>query len=93
MADLESRISELREQVSAAQQRKARADHELAVARASEEAALRALKDEFGAATVQAARALLEQVSADLAAACAEAEKALEEAEAGDGSTAGGAGH
>lgn len=69
----------LRGKVSAAQQRKARADHELEVARAAAEAAERSLDTEFGT-TLAGAGQLLEQAEADLREAVADAEKALEEA-------------
>jgi len=77
---LEQRLVKLRAAVSEAQQRKARADHELAVAQAGEQTALKALRDEFGAHHLSQAGPLLEQLDADLAAACAEAEAALKEA-------------
>jgi adenylyl- and sulfurtransferase ThiI len=77
---LEERIAALRGKVTGAQQRKARADHELAVAQAAQEAAQKALRDEFGAHRLSQAHRLLAELDADLAAACTEAEKALEEA-------------
>lgn len=80
MADLEARVKKLRDKVASRQQAKVKADHDAAVARAREEAALAALKDEFGASSIEVARAVLEKTETELADACAEAERELEAA-------------
>lgn len=80
MSELEERIRKLRDQVSARQQDKAKAEHALGVAEARRDAALEALRTEFGIGSVDEARESLTEVEVDLARECAAVEKALEEA-------------
>ncbi len=80
MSELEERIGKLRDQVSARQQDKAKAEHALGVADARREVALTALSTEFGIGSIEEARESLAEVEVDLARECAAVEKALEEA-------------
>lgn len=77
---LEDRLSGLRTAIADAQQGKARADHELAVAQDREARALQALSEEFGVTSLEHARTELVRREAQLDDACAAAERALEEA-------------
>lgn len=77
---LEDRIRQLRDSITEAQGRKARAEHELDLAENRRDAALKALEEEFGVSDTESARRLLEQAEADLAAECSQVEQALREA-------------
>lgn len=76
----EERILKLRAGVEARQQDKAKAEVALAAAQGREQAALKAIEDEFGVSGLEAATALLTAREADLDQACAAAEAALREA-------------
>ena len=75
--DLDQRISTLREQAAAATSRRARAEHELEFAQGRQEAALLALKTEFGIEDIEQARKALKAAEDDLAAECGRIEEAL----------------
>lgn len=79
MPDIEDRLRAIRAGVALALQDRARAEHDLGVAQARLDDALRALSEEFGAGPGDARRLLAEAEDA-LAAECALAEAALAEA-------------
>jgi hypothetical protein len=81
MADIDTELKTLRDRVAKATERKARAQAEYERAEKDRDEALEALK-EFGVSTPDEAADLLTALEAELAAALAEAQKALDEAEA-----------
>jgi hypothetical protein len=81
MADIDTELKTLRERVAKATERKARAQAEYERAEKDRDEALEALK-EFGVSTPDEAADLLTALEAELSAALAEAQKALDEAEA-----------
>jgi hypothetical protein len=81
MADIDTELKTLRDRVAKATERKARAQAEYERAEKDRDEALEALK-EFGVSTPDEAADLLTALEAELSAALAEAQKALDEAEA-----------
>lgn len=77
---IEDQLRELRTAISQAQGRKARAQVELDNAEARVEEASKTLKEDFGVETKEQAREKLTELQAELDAAVAEVEAALEEA-------------
>lgn len=80
MASMEDKIREYRTAASQKQGAKARAEAELSQAEARLQEARKALKDEFGVETPAEAKALQEQLVAELAAKESEIEAAFAEA-------------
>lgn len=80
MADIEARIAALRAAGDEARAKKARAEHDRDVQQARHDDALKALDEEFGVRTIDAARELLAAVRDDLEAEVAKAEAALRDA-------------
>lgn len=80
MTETEQQISQLREQVTQAQQEQARAEVARDEARKEAEATLRTLQEEFGVSSVEEARALEDRLEADLSSEVARVRGLLEEA-------------